>query len=202
MAGFGGAAVAAQAGEQAFRVFRRGSDIGRHIVQFHHDGDDLRVTTIVDVKIKVAFVTAFAFYQRADDLWQRGLLTRSTVETNDDGDKSSLQLAIADSGEVLVQGPSGRVELPVGIMTDLCFWNDEVIDERRLLDTGSGKVDSIRTAFVGDERVIVAGENIATRRYHAQSSNGRHGDIWYDPDGRWVKASFVTRGERLDYELI
>lgn len=202
LVGMAGTAVAVEHPERAFRVYRKGSDIGRHVVQFRPEGSNLHVTNIVDIKIKVAFVTAFAFHQRAEDLWQDGVLTRSHVETDDDGDKSAIDLAIAEDGEIVVHGPSGLMELPVGIMTDLCFWNSQVMDEQRLLDTGSGKVDSIQTSYVGDERVLVRGTDTASRRYHAVAGNGRQGDIWYDLDGHWVKASFVTRGERLDYELI
>ena len=43
------------------------------------------------------------------------------------------------------------------------------------------------------------GRQVAAIRYEMSGTQGRSGSIWYDDSGRFVRTSFVTRGERLDY---
>ena len=109
-----------------FRIWRKGADIGRHYLRFERLADGLSVSSVVDIKVKVAFVTAFSFEQEANDVWHDGVLVRSRVRTDDDGEQALTEIE-AGRNSVMIEGPKGSLEAPKGIMTDVCFWNRDIM---------------------------------------------------------------------------
>ena len=182
----------------AFGIWREGSRIGSHRVDFETSGTRLISRVEVDIVVKVAFVTAFRFRQRAVDHWQDGVLIRSEVDTDDDGDRTRLLVESAGDG-LVVDGPAGERRVPFGLMTDACFWNPAILRLPQLIDAGTGELDDIRTMSLGRERLVVLGREIDVDHFRVTASEGTDGDIWYDRGGRWVQASIRTRGEELDY---
>ena len=71
-----------------FNVFRKGSMIGTHRIGFAGDAERLSVTNLLDLTVKVAFITVYRYEQSGEDEWQKDILVRTRVATNDDGDKS------------------------------------------------------------------------------------------------------------------
>lgn len=183
-----------------FQVWRKGEEIGIHELMFEMGSDGLHVTSYVDIKVKIAFVTAFSFEQRAEDLWRDNVLVHSRVQTNDDGEKSLIELA-AQQNSVLIEGPNGQLEAPKGIMTDICFWNRDIVGQQRLLDTSKGEFLPLASELVGEEMLLLPGGQRLTTRYRMESQGGRSGDIWFDEAGNWVGAELTTRGETLTYKL-
>lgn len=199
----GSARAAAVPADRRFAIFREGAEIGRHEVSFAYAADGLSVTTEIDIAIKVLFVTAFAFRLSALERWQDGQLVESRIETNDDGSHS--KTVIQESGGLLTVegGVDGRaVEVPLGMMTDIAFWNAAIVHQRALIDPQKVEVNEVAAHLRGEEMVEVAGGTITAERYAVTSSKSRNGDIWFDADGNWVKGVMTTRGETLDYRLI
>lgn len=185
----------------AFTVRRKGSVIGEHVASFAADGDGaLRVESRVELRVKLAFVTLFAFHQDAVDRFENAVLVASDVSTDDDGERSRMQ-ARAEAGELRVAGPAGESRARLGILTDLCFWDRRIVGQDQLVDSKTGEVSPLeRRAGVG-ETIEVLGSRVTAERFDFLTSNRRSGTVWYDGDGRLVRAVVKTRGEVLDYEL-
>ncbi|MCB1971335.1 MAG: hypothetical protein H6851_11775 [Geminicoccaceae bacterium] len=190
-----------EGGSVSFRVFRKGEDIGSHRVLFEKVKGELISRVEVDLKVKVAFVTAYSFEQQTRDHWRDGVLVRSTVHTDDDGEVSKLH-AEKEDGKLLVDGPKGLIDVPLGLMTDTCFWNSGIVELSQLIESDRGDLAPIDVKFIGGESVDIGGRRVSTRHFRITSSSGRSGDIWYDEKGRWVKSTIHTRGETLDYRLV
>lgn len=184
-----------------FRIWRKGEDIGRHEVIFDPASDGLHVTSFVDIKVKIAFLTAFSFEQEAEDHWSDGVLVRSRVRTDDDGEKSLTEM-VSQQDSVVIDGPKGMLEAPKGIMTDVCFWNPDIVGQQHLLDTGKGEIHPVSSTLIGEETVLLPQGRRRANRYRVESAGGRSGDIWFDLEGDWVDANLTTRGENLDYERL
>ena len=182
-----------------FTVSRKGDVIGTHTVRFEPRGEDVGVTVEVDLKVKIGFITAFSFNQVAHDVWRDGILMESRVETNDDGDESEVVVR-ADGSRLIVNGNAGDLAVPIGTMTDLCFWNPGIVNQRQLIAAGKGKLATIEANAGQPERLVIGDREVDTMRYHV-ASNGRDGDIWYDGKGRWVQGIIRPRGEELAYAL-
>ena len=104
--GFVNRAAAAAPADIQLNVYRKGSPIGTHVIRFSQTGGTLKVTSQVDLRVKVAFITVYSYQQTANDDWENGVLVRTRIQTNDDG-KETLVQAEARDGQLAVQGPSG-----------------------------------------------------------------------------------------------
>jgi hypothetical protein len=200
LAGRVGRVEAAAPQNRVFAIHRKGAKVGEHRVGFAPSGNGLRVTSRVEVAVKVAFLTAYRYAQLAEDEWQGDVLVRTRITTDDDGTKS-LVTAEAQGGKLLVSGPSGDHALPLGIMTDISFWNDAITRQPRLIDSQNAELVPVKVKPDAVEAIRVQGRTIQARRFAMTASRGRSGTTWYDADGNLVKALVLTRGERLDYEL-
>ena len=189
--------------DRSFAIFRDGEEIGRHEVRFSGTAGGLEVRTDIDVTVKVAFITAFRFEQHARELWHDGLLVESRVATNDNGTASETQLRARGDNLSVEGGIDNRVlRVPLGTMTDIAFWNLDIVRQRSLVDLRLARLTDVAARHSGAETIEVAGRSIAAERYTIAAESGRNGDIWFDAAGNWVKGVMVTRGETLDYRLL
>ncbi len=188
--------------DRSFAISRDGDEIGRHDVRFAATTDGLEVKTTIDITVKVAFLTAFHFEQQARDLWRDGLLVESRVATNDNGTKSETLLRARGDNLSVEGGVENRMlHVPLGTMTDIAFWNLDIVRQRALVDLQRAKLLSLAARSGGAETIEVAGGHITAQRYTIDAESGRNGDIWFDDAGNWVKGLLATRGEKLAYHL-
>ena len=198
--GFANRAAAAAPADIQLNVYRKGSPIGTHVIRFSQTGDTLKVTSQVDLRVKVAFITVYRYQQTANDDWENGVLVRSRIQTNDDGKETSVQ-AEARDGQLAVQGPAGSYTTQLGAMTDISFWNEAITRGPALVDSQSAELIKIQVEAATRERIMVRGQAVEARRFSMTGTKGRSGSVWYDDAGSLVKAVVTTRGETLDYEL-
>lgn len=198
-AGFVGPALGLSS-SRVFNVIRKGSTIGTHQIDFGGDSGHLTVSNRIDLAVKIAFVTAYRYEQRGEDVWQSDVLVRTRIETNDDGEKSVV-IAESSDGQLAVQGPKGSYATPLGAMTDLSFWNRAITQGAPVIDSQNGDLIDITVKPSVSEQLTVLGRTIETERFPMAGTRGRSGTVWYDPDGNLVRAIVLTRGETLTYEL-
>ena len=160
----------------------------------------MKVTTQIDLRVKVAFITVYSYQQTANDDWENGVLVRTRIQTNDEG-KETLVQAEARDGELTVQGPSGSSTTQLGDMTDISFWNQAITQGPALIDSQTAELIKIQIEAGSRERIVVRGQSIDARRFSMVGTKGRSGSVWYDDAGSLVKAVVTTRGETLEYEL-
>lgn len=197
-----GLAATSLPSDRHFTVFRDGDAIGRHDVRFAKTGDGITVSTEIDLKVKVAFITAFYFRQSGRERWVAGRLVESRVETDDNG-KASNTLIEAKGNELVIQGGlENRVTtVPLGMMTDTAFWNVDIVHQQALIDTQKVVLTDVDAERKGRERIEIGGGAVDAERYLVVADSGRRGEIWFDAAGNWVKGVITTRGETLDYHL-
>ena len=185
--------------DTTFRVMRKGADIGRHSIAFVPQGDQVRVTTAIDITVKLAFITVASFKQDAVETWQGDQMIAGQSTVVDDGDVSKVEM-VADAGELVADGPKGAVRVPLGTMTDISFWNEAIVRKSRLLDTQTTDVFTMTTTGGVAETVDMGdGRTASGIRYDMASNHGRSGQVWYDPDGLFLRTAFTTRGQLLEY---
>lgn len=186
----------------AFDVLRKGTRIGTNEVRFRRGADGgLEVATVMDVAVKVVFATVFSYRQEGRDLWRDGRLVSSDVETVEDGKRTAVRVrGTAAGGRVAVDGPSGAYEAEPGTMTDLCFWNEAIVRQARIVDGQTGELMPLTLKPSAKEAVAAAGRQVPATRHGFATTRGREGMVWYDEGGRWVRAEYVTRGETLVFE--
>ncbi len=189
--------------DRTFAIFREGDEIGRHKVRFTPADKGFRARTEIEVAIKIAFFTAFQFRQMADDLWIDGQLRESRASTDDNGEVSETFIRATGDGLAVEGGEDNRaIQVPLGTMTDLAFWNVGIIRQQALVDTQRVKLTDLAAQPLGTETIDGPYGPVTAERYRCAAKTGRSGDIWFDADGNWVKGTMAVRGEKLDYQLI
>ena len=183
-----------------FNVFRKGSLIGTHAIDFAGTDSRLQVTSRLDLAVKVAFITAYRYEQTGEDVWEDDVLVQTRIKTNDDGE-DFLVVAEARDGKLAVTGPTGNYDTALGAMTDLSFWNQAITRGQPLIDSQNGELIKIQVKAGTAERIEVQGHMVDAERFAMAATKGRSGTVWYDADGNLIKAIVLTRGETLNYEL-
>jgi hypothetical protein len=186
------AASAAEDRRIAFDIRREGATIGRHAVAFRREGRALTVEIEIDIAVSFAFIPVFAYRHRNREVWQDDRLQALDSETDDDG-RAYRVAARRTAAGLQVAGSGGTFLAPADILPT-SYWNPRTVAQTRLLDTQGGRLLDVAPRLVGEE-VLDGGE--AARRYRL--SGDLDLDLWYSPDGEWLKTAFETRGAAVSY---
>ncbi|MGI9451735.1 MAG: DUF6134 family protein, partial [Geminicoccaceae bacterium] len=126
------------------------------------------------------------------EVWQDGRLLALDTETDDNGTPYRVQ-ARADSSGLLVDGSSGKLQLPANIAST-SYWNEATIGRAEWLDTQAGKLVRSKVTIGAPEPVMASGKLVEAKPYQLE------GDItctlWYH-EGRWVKLRFVASDDSV-----
>ena len=184
-------------GTYSFNVIRKGDQIGTHTVTARHEGEDLILDIAVDIKVKVAFVTAYRYEQKRHEVWRGGRLIAFESETNDDGKKAKTT-GKAEGDKLMVEAQGGRQELRGDILSN-SYWNAETVKQTELLNTFDSSVLKVSIQDLGEEGVETATGTLRAHRYAVTGDLER--ELWYDAEGRWVHMRTTRGGTPVDWVL-
>src|ERR1700720_3954316 len=74
------------AADRRFSVKYKGIRIGTHAVSYSSATGETRVKTQINLEVKVAFITAYAFSHRSEETWRAGRLVSLNSETVEHGE--------------------------------------------------------------------------------------------------------------------
>lgn len=177
-----------------FKVLRDGTPVGYHRVDFRDQGSGVIVDTKFVVEVDFLFITAYRYEYESTEVWREGCLTELRALTDDDGDRSSVNVT-DDGGGLRVVGPDGVVSAPRLFPTN--HWNAGVLGSEKVLNTITGQVDDVQIVDRGPSAVTVSGETVAAQRF--SYTGDLVVDVWYDEQGRWVKMRFEKSGATIEY---
>ena len=171
----------------SFDIFRSGSKIGTHTVEFAEDHDLLTVTAVTRMRIAFLFIPAYRFDYRSRETWIDGHLAEVTAKTDDNGKLSRVD-AVAVGGRFKIKGPHGEL-----VVDDVVFptnhWNVAQVASNRVLNSITGQIAHVTVHSIATETVATAhGSILADRFEYSGDLHDTH--VWYDSAGRWVKLSF------------
>lgn len=180
-----------------FDVFREGEKVGSHTVQFTRNGQDLLVESSMGIAINVLFITVFRYEYRAVGRWQNRQLQNLVSRVDDNGKKYAI--AAAREGNIInltrADDTSIAVAAPV-IPTN--HWNPAVLNETRVLNTLTGRINEVKIISRGLEQVNTERGPVQAMRY--AYTGALQNEVWYDSAGRWVKLRFQGRdGSTIEY---
>jgi len=183
-----------------FEITRNGSAIGRHEVVFRRDGDLLRVSIAIDIKVSLAgLITVFRYEHRNEEAWRGDRLVALESKSNNDGDAEFVR-GKADGDDFAVDAVSGAKRLP-GSAVSTTYWNPVLLRQSALLNSGDGTLMKIAVTSRGEESIEAGGGAIRAARY--ELAGDLNAELWYDAGGRWVKARFKGKdGSDIAYRLL
>ena len=201
----------------SFAAVRNGQTIGHHSLKFQKNGEQLRVSTAIDLAVKFMGVTVYRYMHRAQEVWSGETFQGLTAQTDDDGKKYEIQIrrdgealtvernarpdvlssATLDRG--LQRGSAVRTTLPPQLLPST-HWNVRQIRQSALVNTQTGTEARIQVSVIGRETIRTANASIGATHYRYTGDVVM--DQWFDDAGRWVKTSFTgSDGSTIEYVL-
>ncbi|MEX0923059.1 MAG: DUF6134 family protein [Rhodovibrionaceae bacterium] len=182
-------------GSIVFEVLRGGEPMGTHSLRFEKRGEDLHVFIDIDLKVDLAFVTVFRYEHSNHEIWRDGRLISIETTTDDDGETYFVKGEATAAG-FQVTSSEGKAALPADILPT-SYWHPQTVARDRLLDTQKGRIVEVATRELRQEAISIDGLRIEATHYRMTGDLDL--ELWYAPNGEWVKIAFETRGAEIVY---
>jgi hypothetical protein len=197
--------AATPATEWRYTVRLDGQPIGTHQFVLARSADDgVTLTSEARFDVTLLGVPVYRYRHRVSERWTDGCLASIDARTDDGGRLTTVRgewhdgrfdLQVVEDG-----GAKPRAVATTGCLMSFAYWNPALARQQRLLDAGSGRVESIAVtappavpADLGAPEGAVRGLRVGGLVHPI--------DVWY-VDDRWVGLDTVTgNGRRLSYRL-
>ena len=193
------AAVRAQTQQWNFQVFLDDKPIGHHHYTLRDTGTERELKTEARFDVKLLFISAYKYVHDASERWRGNCLLRLNARTDDNGEQS--EVSVDQQGErVTISTARGRESVGGCVMT-FAYWNAEMLRQSRLLNTQTGKLETVNIASLGEQKITARGASVTAQHYRI--SGGKHTiDVWYGADRAWLALqSTLDGGRKLRYQL-
>ncbi len=168
-------------------------DIGTHTLTFACDGEELIVSTDVDVEVKLLFVTAYERKAHYREVWQGDQLIAYEAQTNDGGDRYVTKARI-DGDEIVVDGVKKGVRVPLDTVPSHP-WNVDVIDRSTVFGQRDGSIHNVYVETTDEEIVTIGDKAITAKKYTVRGDLER--ELLYGPDGTWLQWRLERDGKAI-----
>ena len=187
-------------GALAFRLIRRGSEIGRHTLTFEHDGDILTVHTAVDAVVTLVSIPIVRYRHRVVETWRGDTLTGLAGETDKNGQHEWMNAHRVGEGLVVLGSKTERyiAPEPAGATT---YWNRRMLDGP-MISLEDGVLLRPKVEVHPAENVpLASGAKIPADHYNL--SGAFRVDLWYDQSATWASLALTAAdGSTVHYERL
>ena len=187
------------AANRRFSVSYKGIRIGTHTISYSSAAGETRVHTEINLEVKIAFLTAYAFSHRSEETWRAGRLTSLNGETVEHGETLHVEGAATPQGFRVV-GKGGPFIASAATLTSNSLWTPAMLEQTTVVDAQRGGVIGVNARKLAEERIVIAGRPVQTTRY-TFITPFYAGSIWYDKANLWVQGEFERDGSNVQYEL-
>ena len=187
------------AANRRFSVLYKGFRIGTHTVSYSSATAETRVNTDINLQVKVAFVTAYAFSHRSEETWRAGRLMALNSETVEHGEPLHVEGAATPQGFRVVS-KGGPFIAPAATLTSNSLWTPAMLQQTTVIDAQRGGVIGVSARRIADEPVTTAGGQVQATRYSFITPYYA-GSVWYDKTNLWVRGEFERDGSTVQYQL-
>ncbi|WP_421791660.1 DUF6134 family protein [Hyphobacterium sp.] len=183
-----------------FDVYRGNSRFGSHILRFEEQGDQLRVVSDVDLRVRIGPITAFRYEHDSVEIYQDGELVSIEASTLKDGER--LIVDIDRNGTQLVGRGTNAEGEPVDISHPLSLmpsshWQGYSTGLSSVLNTETGEEMPVTVTELGTETLEINRQSVEARRVRLEGSLTL--DLWYSAEGEWLRCQFSARGQDITY---
>jgi hypothetical protein len=144
--------------------------------------------------VKFLFFTAYTYRHRCVETWDRRGLASIHAKTDANGDVSDVRGNRVNGSFKLEV--NGELQELIPELMSFAYWNPEILQEQRLLNSQTGEYEAIEVIDRGDSTVDFKGERVPARQYDLMVK-GKPVSVWYATDDqRWMALESVAKGDR------
>ncbi len=187
-------------GSLAFRLMRRGSEIGQHTLSFEANGETTIVRIAVEARVSLLSIPVVHYTHRVVETWQNGMLAAITGDTDKNGRAEWVRAHRTGEG-LLVQGSKTAQYIAPEPAYGTSYWNKNMLDGPMISMEDGVLLRPKITPLPAENIPLASGASIAALRYDLSGSFNV--DVWYDRTNTWASLAFTaadgseTRYERL-----
>jgi hypothetical protein len=168
-------------------------EIGRHVITYACQGDDLVVETRISGEATMLSVPIYTLDGSYHEVWRGGRLISFDSRVDDNGEKFEVS-ARAEGDQMVIDRRRGTIEAPATIVSDHP-WNFAVLDRTLLFDARRGKLRHVQVEPAGEETLTIGGREVAARKYNMTGDLERV--LWYAKDGTWLQSQLEYGGAKV-----
>jgi hypothetical protein len=187
-------------GRLAFRVMRKDSAIGTHVLTFARLDNGIDVHIAVDLAVGFGPLVLFRYTLRGIEQWRDGVVTHVEATTDDDGTDDRMH-GDRDARGLWVEGSKAPRYLAPANALPASHWNMAELDGPWINMQGGGLLrPAVRR--VGVEQVKLANGRLAQATGFELSGDVQL-ELWYSAARQWSALLFTAKdGSPVRYELI
>ena len=177
-----------------FEVSLDNRKIGYHSFRVTEEAGRQVLETEAAFDVKLLFITAFKYRHSNTEIWDDGCLESIDARTDSNGKVFEVK-GTRKAERLAVMSSSGDEELEECVRT-FAYWNPEVLESTRLLNSQTGEYETVIVSQDGDDTVVVDGKATDAVRY---TLTAKGGDIklWYSKATRlWLALEAPAKGGR------
>jgi len=168
-------------------------EIGRHVITYSCEGDDLVVETEIEGEATVLSVPVYSLRGHYREVWRGDRLISFDSRVNDNGELFEVK-ARAEDDQMSIDRRRGVIEAPASIISDHP-WNHAVIDRTLLFDARRGKLRHVEIEPAGEDNLVIGGRDVAAQKYVMRGDLERV--LWYGEDGAWLQSQLEYGGSKV-----
>ena len=187
------------AANRRFSVRYKGIGIGSHTISYSSATGETRVKTEINLEVKLAFITAYAFSHRSEETWRAGRLMSLSGDTVEHGEPLHVEGAATPQGFRIVS-KAGPFIASAATLTSNSLWTPAMLEQTTVVDAQRGGVIGVSARKLAEEPIEVSGAHVQATRYTFITPYYA-GSVWYDKANMWVHAEFERDGSKVQYQL-
>jgi Family of unknown function (DUF6134) len=168
-------------------------EIGRHVITYSCQGDDLLVETRISGEATMLSVPIYTLDGSYREVWRGDRLISFDSRVDDNGEKFEVH-ARAEGDQMVIDRRRGRIEAPATIISDHP-WNYAALDRTLLFDARRGKLRHVQVEPGGEETLTIGGREVSARKYRMTGDLERV--LWYAKDGTWLQSQLEYGGAKV-----
>jgi Domain of unknown function (DUF6134) len=181
-------------GQEVYKVDHETfGEIGRHVITFACQGDDLLVETKISGKVTMLSLPVYTLDGSYREVWRGDRLISFESRVNDNGQQFEVS-ARAEGDKMVIDRRRGVIEAPATIVSDHP-WNFAVLDRPLLFDARRGKLRHVQVEPAGEETLLIGGREVPARKYRMTGDLERM--LWYGEDGSWLQSQLEYGGSKV-----
>jgi hypothetical protein len=187
------------AANRRFSVLYKGFKIGNHTISYSSATGETRVSTDINLEVKVAFLSAYAFSHRSEETWRAGRLVSLNSDTVEHGERLHVEGSATPQGFRVVS-KSGPFIASAATLTSNSIWTPAMLEQSTVVDAQRGGIIGVSAHKAAEESIPTAAGQVRATRYTFITPYYA-GSVWYDNANLWVHGEFERDGSKVEYQL-
>ena len=191
-----------------YDIWRKNKVIGKHEILFFEKNGNLNIETIIDVEVKILFVTAYTFFHQATEIWKDGKFIKIDGYSDFEDEREYFIKGEVKDDFLFASGMDGELKLNKNLIPSN-FWNIDVMYQDEVFDTQKGIVRKLDVRNLGNEIIKVNNKNIDCTKFILNATrHPKDKDIfpeytlWYSKDKELMKFKFKSTKAKKMIEVV